>query len=254
MEVFGDYAYYYNSFYKDKNYAKEAGIADKLLREYSSNNFGKILNMGCGTGRHDLELWRLGYHVHGIDISETMIEIAKRQLDNIDQNELFFEAGDIRFYHVQDIYDGVISLFHVMSYQIDNNALFDAFKTAASALNKGGIFLFDAWYGPGVLSDPPSVRVKKVEDEQNILIRYANPIMYAKKNVVDVNYDVLIIDKKTDMVKEIKETHSMRYLFTPEVEFLLDMAGFELMDCIDCDTLGAVDYNSWTAYFIARKR
>ena len=183
-----------------------------------------------------------------------MIEIAKRQLDNIDQNELFFEAGDIRFYHVQDIYDGVISLFHVMSYQIDNNALFDAFKTAASALNKGGIFLFDAWYGPGVLSDPPSVRVKKVEDEQNILIRYANPIMYAKKNVVDVNYDVLIIDKKTDMVKEIKETHSMRYLFTPEVEFLLDMAGFELMDCIDCDTLGAVDYNSWTAYFIARKR
>lgn len=254
MEVFGDYAYYYNSFYKDKNYAEEAGIVDKLLRKYSSNNFGKILNMGCGTGRHDLELWKLGYHVRGIDISETMVEVAKRQLDNIDKNELFFEVSDICSYPVQDTYDSVISLFHVMSYQTGNDALLDAFRTAASALDKGGIFLFDTWYGPGVLSDPPSVRVKKVEDEQNILIRYASPVMYAKKNVVDVNYDVLIIDKKTDLVKEIKETHSMRYLFTPEVEFLLDMAGFELLDCIDCDTLDVVDYHSWTAYFIARKR
>lgn len=32
MEVFGDYAYYYNSFYRDKNYAAEAGIVDKLLK------------------------------------------------------------------------------------------------------------------------------------------------------------------------------------------------------------------------------
>lgn len=254
MEVFGDYAYYYNSFYGDKNYAEEAGIVSKLLRKYSSNNVGKILNMGCGTGRHDLELSRLGYHVHGIDLSETMIEVAKRQLENIDKNEPLFEVGDICSYQVQEVYDSVISLFHVMSYQADNSALLDAFKTAAAASKKKGIFLFDAWYGPGVLSDRPSVRVKKVEDEQNILIRYANPVMYAQKNVVDVNYDVLVIDKKTDMVKEIKETHSMRYLFTPEVEFLLDMAGFELLNCIDCDTLDTADYNSWTVYFIARKR
>lgn len=121
MEVFGDYAYYYNSFYRDKNYAAEAGIVDKLLKKYSSNNLGKILNMGCGTGRHDLELWRLGYHVHGIDISETMIEVAKRQLENIDKNELVFEVGDICSYYVQDTYDSVISLFHVMSYQTGND-------------------------------------------------------------------------------------------------------------------------------------
>lgn len=254
MEVFGDYAYYYNSFYIDKNYAEEADIVNKLLKRYSSNNIGKILNMGCGTGRHDLELWRLGYHVYGIDISETMIEVAKRQLGNIDKNELFFEVGNICSYQVQRVYDSVISLFHVMSYQTGNNNLFGAFKTAAAALDKGGIFLFDAWYGAGVLSDKPCVRVKKVEDEQNILIRYANPVMHAQKNVVDVNYDVLVIDKKTDMVREIKETHSMRYLFTPEVEFLLDLAGFELLDCIDCATLDAADYNSWTVYFIARKR
>lgn len=138
MEVFGDYAYYYNSFYRDKNYAAEAGIVDKLLKKYSSNNLGKILNMGCGTGRHDLELWRLGYHVHGIDISETMIEVANRQLEDNDKNELFFEIGDIYSYHVQDTYDSVISLFHVMSYQTGNNALSGTFKTAATALNRGG--------------------------------------------------------------------------------------------------------------------
>lgn len=254
MDVFGDYAYYYNSFYKDKDYAQEAGVVSALLKKYASNGINKVLNMGCGTGRHDLELRKLGYAVHGIDLSDTMIDVAQKQVEAQNVDGVSFEVGDICSYKVKEIYDGVISLFHVMSYQTDNAALLKGLQTAASALNGGGVFVFDSWYGPGVLSDKPSVRIKQVEDGQNILIRYANPVMHAQENIVDVNYDVLIIDKETAITKEIKETHKMRYLFTPEIAFLLDTAGFELLDCIDCNTLNAADYNSWTAYFIARKR
>jgi SAM-dependent methyltransferase len=254
MEVFGDYAYYYNSFYKDKDYVQEAVIVNGLLKKYAAGNVVKLLNMGCGTGRHDLELCRLGYQVHGIDLSDAMIEVAKKQVENLKVNGVSFEVGNICSYNVQDIYDGVISLFHVISYQTDNESLLKAFKTAASALDCGGIFVFDAWYGPGVLSDKPGVRVKRVEDGQNILVRYANPIMHAMEDTVDVEYDVLIIDKETFVTKQIKETHRMRYLFTPHVVSLLDMAEFDLIDCIDCNTLEEADYNSWTTYFIARKR
>ena len=37
MEVFGDYAYYYNAFYKDKNYIEEALNVDSLLKIYGKN-------------------------------------------------------------------------------------------------------------------------------------------------------------------------------------------------------------------------
>ena len=52
--------------------------------------------------------------------------------------------------------------------------------------------------------------------------------------------------------KTINEVHSMRYFFRPELELLLNEAGFELVNNLDCNTLEKTDFNSWTSYFIAR--
>ena len=64
----------------------------------------------------------------------------------------------------------------------------------------------------------------------------------------------MVIEKKTGNTKLIKEIHNMRYFFKPELELLLDIAGFELIDNIDCKTLQETSYSSWTSYFIARAR
>lgn len=250
MEIFQDYAYYYNSFYKDKDYNEEARQIDNLLKKYGTN-ICKIINYGCGTGKHDIELSQMGYQCTGIDISPLMIEIAQENMKANGQR-IVFSVADARGYNPQEKYDAVISLFHVMSYQNENQDILDAFISARKALNQGGLFLFDVWYGPGVLSDKPEVRVKKVADEKYELIRIANPTMNDKKNVVDVNYEVLIIDKETSNVKKINETHSMRYFFRPELTFLLEKAGFEIITNLDCKTLEETNYSSWTSYFIAR--
>ena len=250
MEVFQDYAYYYNAFYKDKDYKKAAKQVDSLLQKYG-NNVKKLINFGCGTGRHDIELAKMGYQCSGIDMSSLMIEIARK---NAREQELEIDYGvsDIRTYEPIEKYDAVISLFHVMSYQNSNEDILNALKSARKALDVGGLLLFDVWYGPGVLSDKPALRVREVEDESNKLIRIARPILYDKRNVVDVCYEVLVINKETGCVKTINEVHSMRYFFRPEMELLLKEAGFELTDNLDCNTLGGTNYDSWTSYFIAR--
>lgn len=252
MQVFQDYAYYYNSFYKDKDYRAEALVVDKLLKRYNPQT-KSIMNFGCGTGKHDIELARFGYQCKGIDMSPLMIEIARKNSD-LNDSGIEFEVADVRNYVTDKKYDAVISLFHVMSYQNTNEDILNAFRSARKSLNSNedGYFLFDVWYGPGVLSDKPCVRVKEIEDEENKLIRIARPIMHDKENVVDVNYEVLIINKQSGKVQTIDEVHKMRYFFRPELEFLLKEAGFELLDNIDCQTLDKTDYDSWTSYFIAK--
>lgn len=227
----------------------EAKQADTLLRKYGAD-VRKIINYGCGTGRHDIELSKLGYDCTGIDMSPLMIDIARKNCGDINGN-IDFSVADIRTYEPKNKYDAVVSLFHVMSYQNSNKDILDAFRSARKAIKDGGIFLFDLWYGPGVLSDPPVVRVKEAEDDKYKLVRIARPAMHDKINVVDVCYEVLVIEKKTGYTKIINETHHMRYFFRPELEFYLRKSGFKLVDNLDCKTLGETGYDSWTSYFVA---
>ncbi len=143
MEVFGDYAYYYNAFYQDKDYGAEAKQIDSLLKRYAKDA-NTIINYGCGTGRHDMELSKLGYRCSGIDMSQMMIDVAKenarRENINVD-----FDVADIRNFEPKHKYDAVISLFHVMSYQNKNQDVISALKTARKALNIWGKLMFDVW-------------------------------------------------------------------------------------------------------------
>ena len=78
---------WYEDLYEDygKSYEEEPfvngteGEVDFLEKELEFNKDKKILDIGCGTGRHSLELGKRGYNVTGIDLSESMINQAKRK-------------------------------------------------------------------------------------------------------------------------------------------------------------------------------
>lgn len=251
METFKDYAYYYNLFYQDKDYQGESKTVIRLL-EAAGIADCTILNMGCGTGRHDFCMEQLGYQINGIDISPEMIAIANEKCEK-NNAKCTFEVADIREYRNQKKYGAVIALFHVMSYQNSNKDIIEAMRTAGAHLEKGGIFLFDAWYGPGVLTDRPCNRIKKIDDKSKCFIRFAAPQMYPNENIVDVHYEVLVVDKETMQTQSIEEEHYMRYFFKPEIELMLNKTGFELIQMLACDTLQEADFESWTVYFVARK-
>ena len=74
-EFFDEYAplYMHNSF--TKNTTKEI---DFVLEELQISPGSYILDIGCGTGRHAIELARRGYMVTGVDISSGMLNEAKK--------------------------------------------------------------------------------------------------------------------------------------------------------------------------------
>jgi SAM-dependent methyltransferase len=154
-----------------------------------------------------------------------MLAVARNQANG--NNSLEYVQGDARTVRLDRQFDSVISLFHVMSYQVSNADLKAAFATAKGHLKPGGLFLFDFWYGPGVLSDRPTLRVKELEDDAICVTRIAEPVLHPNENVVDVNYRVTIRDKASGQTRDISETHRMRYLFLPEIQEYLEGAGLQ---------------------------
>jgi SAM-dependent methyltransferase len=221
-----------------------------LIKEYKPDA-ESILDLGCGTGRHAKLLFEKGYVVCGVDRSEDMLSVAMQNPANA---SLIFKQGDVRSVRLNRSFDVVVSLFHVMSYQTSNDDLIQSFATAYEHLNSGGVFIFDFWYGPAVLTDRPTVRIKRLEDENVEVTRLAEPVLHANENIVDVNYHVLIRNKKDGHVEELKETHYMRYLFKPEVDLMLKNTGFQADGSFEYMTGGQLDYDTWNACFVARKK
>lgn len=256
MKVFDAYARYYDLLYANKDYAGEAAFVDRLLRQHGATG-GDLLELGCGTGKHAVELAGHGWRVTGVDLSEAMVTQAQAragQLPAATRTALQFQAGDVRTVRVGRPFDSVISLFHVLSYQTTNADLQAEIATAATHLKPGGLFLFDFWYGPAVLSDPPTVRVKRMQDADLEVTRLAEPEVRTALNQVIVNYHVFLRNRHTDEVSEVREAHPMRYLFLPELEFLLAAGGFELLSTGAWCSERPAGPDTWYVHAVAKKR
>lgn len=252
--VFDAYSRYYDLLYRDKDYAGEAAFVAGQLRRYAPGVV-RVLELGCGTGGHAEHLARLGFSVHGIDQSETMLAgAAARQAKLPPQiaGRLAFAPGDARTARTGGTHDAVVALFHVMSYQASDEDLRAVFATAAAHLRPGGLFLFDFWYGPAVLAQRPEARVKRLEDERIRVTRRAEPAMRENERVVDVDYAVSIEDRSTGAVQELRETHRMRYLFLPELAALRGAAFAERASRAWLSE-EAPDARSWSAFQVLER-
>ena len=94
-KVFDAYAAYYDLLYQDKNYHKEAKYILRLLEDNGISS-GKILELGSGTGKHAEEFAKMGFFVHGIDLSPEMVQEANHRNNNNLEGQLLFEVGDVR--------------------------------------------------------------------------------------------------------------------------------------------------------------
>jgi len=254
-KVFDAYAEYYDLLYQDKDYKQEAGYIVELLEDNGVEN-GAILELGSGTGKHAEEFAKIGFSVHGVDLSPVMVQEANQRKKDRLKNLLQFEVGDVRTYRVDKKFDAVISLFHVMSYQTKNEDIEAMFETAAHHLNSGGVFIFDYWYGPGVLTNPPEVRIKRLENESIEVLRIAEPEMHPNDNIVDVNYSVQVKQKSTDgegVMSDLKELHKMRYLFEPE---LLQFSGgnYTMRETFAWMSRVSLDFSDWLAVSVFVKQ
>lgn len=251
-DTFGQYAGFYDLFYQDKDYAREAAYVDSLVRAILPRA-ATLIDLGCGTGRHAREFARLGYAVTGVDRSESMIASARGQSrpgDPAPGPELL--CGDIRTFRDARRFDVATALFHVMNYQTSDDDIAAAMETAGRLLVPGGLFVFDSWHGPGVIAAPPSTRVRRIQHGTTEVIRISEPAHDAARHRVDVAFDILAITEGA--LSRHRELHAMRYLFVEEIDRFLDAAGMDRVCTRAWLGEGEPDASNWYACVVAKKR
>ncbi len=240
------YSNLYNSFYKDKNYLKEFTNLKKNIP--ISNQINNILDIGCGTGSFTrLFLNYKNSNILGIDMSGSMIKIAKK---NVKNKRISFKLKNLHHFKNKKKYDLIFSLFHVLSYQTQKKNINNFFKIINSIMDKNSIFVFDFWNKSGVYKLKPSKRIKTLKKGKYLIKREAVPIWLKSKSIVDVRYKITI--KKNNKTQIFYESHKMRYFSISEIEKILKKYKFKILKNFD-HINNRINKFSWGRTFIVRK-
>jgi len=246
-QVFNAYSAYYDLLYQDKDYVSEVAYIGKLLKRHGQR-MHEILEFGSGTGVHGRLLAEAGFRVTGIELSQEMVDKAP-VTDGFSSRQ-----GDIRNVNLNQSFDAVLSLFHVMSYQITNHDIQASFSSATTHLLSGGLFVFDFWYSPAVYGQRPEVRVKRMERGNHKITRIAEPVLYPNENRIDVHYTVHVQETSSGECRIFEEVHPMRHFSLPEIDLLAEATGFERISAEGFLSGESPGEDTWGVCVILRKK
>ena len=207
----------YDLIYKSKDYAGEAQFLSALIEEYKPDA-KSLLDLGCGTGEHCINLKRsFDYAVTGIDINAEMIEIAKLKNPNVT-----FIHADMTDFSLGQKYDVAISMFSAIGWLKSLDRVEKAFSCASAHLNDGGLILIEPWLFPEYFSgghvfmdveDGPDVKVcrmsrtEKATDTRNDFSKIEFHYTVGTKDKIETYTELHEIGlyKKDDIIQKLKD-------------------------------------------------
>lgn len=252
-EIFDElYSQYYDLLYKNKNYSLESRYVLNSLQGNSETKINSILELGCGTGGHALHWLDQVERWTGVDLSSEMLSKCRENLAKY-HDKITLKEANISKLKLNQKYDAVVSLFHVASYQSSNEQLDDFFKVASEHLEVGGVFAFDFWSGPAVLTDRPYNKLLEVGNDSVKITRFTEPKILFNENVVEVKFKVWIDSLESGAREELLESHRMRYFFIPELLYFSSKHGLKIKSLSKWMSNDHLDEKSWYGFAVMSK-
>ena len=130
---------HYHQLYKNRSDQEAAGFIDALLDLLKPKEFSRMIDVGCGAGRHCRQLAQGPYDVLGIDLSLSSIRQAKKS----ESTTLHFFRHDMRAPYGKNAFDYVFNFFTSFGY-FDNRQEHElVISNMANALKPGGTMVMD---------------------------------------------------------------------------------------------------------------
>lgn len=223
-EMFENYANNYEKQPFTKGTVQEV---DFIEQEIGKNKSIKILDIGCGTGRHSLELARRGYNVNGFDLSESQINYAieKAKQENLKVNFFRMNALDMNF---NDEFDLALILCEGAFPLLETDEMnFKVLENASRSLKKKGKLILTTL---NVLFPLYNITSDFVNEGSTDFIQHQS------------NFDLMTFRDKT--IFEVTDDNGVRktlhsderYYAPSEITWLLKSVGFVKIEIFGCDT------------------
>ena len=214
----------YAQVYDNENFTKGTlGECDFIEKELNFDKSLKILDVGCGTGRHAIELTKRGYNVTGIDLSESQLKRAKEKA-KAENLIIDFQRQDARNLPFDGEFDVAIMLceggFSLMETDEMN---FDILKNVTKSLKPQAKLIFTTLNGLFPL-------YHSVDDFHASAVEEGNSI--CKNNTFDLmtfrGHDIVEFEDD-DGNKNTLECNE-RYYVPSEITWLLKSLGYKTID------------------------
>jgi len=199
------------------------GECDFIEKEIDYNRSLKIIDVGCGTGRHAIELTKRGYRVTGIDLSESQLERAKEKAGA--QNlQIDFQKHDARQLPFTNEFDLAIMLCEGAFPLMETDEMnYEILRSIARSLKGNGKLIFTTLNGLFPLFNSVEEFCASKTQEGNATYR---------KNTFDLmtfrDCNTTTIEDDFGNKRELKCNE--RYYVPPEITWQLKSLGFKKID------------------------
>jgi SAM-dependent methyltransferase len=132
-----DYLQVYS--HRDQNEAKQ--LVQLIQFHINLKPDARILDIGCGQGRHLSIFAKKKFQITGIDLSSVLLRIAKE--NNLNNPTTHFIQADMRYLPINFKFDLILNLFTSFGYFEDDEENKSVLCQVSKLLKKSGRFVFD---------------------------------------------------------------------------------------------------------------
>jgi len=201
--------------------------------EEAKKSGGPILELGCGTGRIVIPIAKAGISVTGLDISESMLEVAKQKLLKLENRDLDIELVNANMcdFSLNRLFKLIIIPFNGLLSLLTVEEEIKALENIKQHLAPDGKLIFSIF--------SPDLNMLIHEEDQVFHLRdVVDPntgqkfIMYHQSHYDNFNQIInvrIIIEKLTpkgNVTQKIYRNYQLRYIYRWEMYHLLNLSGF----------------------------
>lgn len=260
MEAYQDFASVYDELMDETPYEQWGERLDSLIKKYGvskperdsedvlASERNLVVDLGCGTGTLAELMYQKGYDMVGVDMSESMLNIAmgKREKSGA---EILYLLQDMRELELYSTVGTVFSVCDSLNYILEEEELLSVFSLVNNYLYPGGIFVFDfntAYKYREVIGD--TTIAENREDCSFIWENFYDP--EAEINEYDLT---VFVREENERFRRFTETHLQRGYTAEQMIKLVEQSGMLVVEVSDADTGEAVTEKSERVYVVARE-